>query len=341
MSSDTGIKRIAILSIMHCMIDFLCAFAVYGIFRNPEDLFSVYLTYNFFAFALQMPLGIILDRLRQKRPASFSKSAPVCFTAAGIVLTLAGLFSHPAVLGLGNALFHTGGGVISIEEDDRHGYRGRGLGVFVAPGAIGLFLGAWVTGMSRLIIAGCAGALLAVLSVLLLRTSVPEEPLAAAAPSLSEDAVQTGVACLLVVILRGWIGLSVSMPWKTGFLTGLSAVLALASGKTAGGFLAADFGMKKTSVVSLAAAAVCYLFRASLPFGLLALFTFNMTMPITLYLLAKKMKGMEGFAFGLLTFGLFVGFVLTHQKALVLPELGTAGSLLSMALLAFCLKEEK
>jgi FSR family fosmidomycin resistance protein-like MFS transporter len=66
-----------------------------------------------------------------------------------------------------------------------------------------------------------------------------------------------------------------------------------------------------------------------------------MTMPITLYLLAKKMKGMEGFAFGLLTFGLFIGFVLTHQKALVLSELGTAGSLLSMVLLAFCLKEEK
>ena len=215
---------------MHCMIDFLCAFAVYGIFRNPEDLFSVYLIYNFFAFALQMPLGIILDRLRQKRPSAFSKSAPVAFTITGIVLTLAGMFMNPAVLGLGNALFHSGGGVISIEEDDRCGYRGRGLGVFVAPGAIGLYLGAFVTGISRSVIAAIAGVILAVLVFLLLKTNAADAPLSSAVPSLSQDVIPAGICCLLVVILRGWIGLSVPMPWKTGFLTGLLAVAALASG---------------------------------------------------------------------------------------------------------------
>ena len=32
-------------------------------------------------------------------------------------------------------------GVGTIREDDREGWQGRGLGVFVAPGALGLYLG--------------------------------------------------------------------------------------------------------------------------------------------------------------------------------------------------------
>jgi len=36
---------------------------------------------------------------------------------------------------------------------------------------------------------------------------------------------------------------------------------------------------------------------------------FNMTMPVTLWAMAKIMPGAKGFAFGLLTFGLFLGFL--------------------------------
>ena len=339
MKPSAGKRRIAVLSIMHAMIDFLCAFAVYGIFRNPADLFSVYLIYNFCAFAMQMPLGLVLDKLRQKRADSFSKTVPVFFTVGGAALTLLGLFTGPVVLGLGNALFHTGGGVISMEEDDRCAFEGRGLGVFVAPGAIGLYLGAWVTSASRILIAAAAAGILGILTVLLLQTSDPKEEIHPAMPSLSNDVIPAGLCCLLVVILRGWIGLSVSIPWKKGFLLGLIAVLALASGKTAGGFLASKHGVKKTSVVSLVIAAVSYAFLFFLPAGLLALFAFNMTMPITLYLLAKKMKGMEGFAFGILTFGLFLGFILTHSLPEI-PYLGTIGSVVSLGLLLGALKEK-
>ena len=333
MKGETGKKRIAVLSIMHCMIDFLCAFAVYGRFRNPADPFTVYLIYNFFAFALQMPIGIVLDWLRQKHDTSFARSAPVLFTLAGASLTLAGLFAHPAVLGLGNALFHTGGGVITIDEDNRRNYRCRGLGVFVAPGAVGLFLGSWVTGVSAVLTAGGSALILAVLAGILLKSSDEKEPAGGTSVQIEDHAIAAAVICLLVVILRSGIGLSVSMPWKIGFVSGLLAVLALASGKTAGGFLAARYGMRKTAIVSLLSAAVFYAFRAVMPAGLAALFFFNMTMPVTLYLLAGKMKGMEGFAFGLLTFGLFVGFVLSHQGWFSWPEIGSAGSLISLLLL--------
>ena len=68
---------------------------------------------------------------------------------------------------------------------------------------------------------------------------------------------------------------------------------------------------RKASAVSLLAAALLYFF-CDVPFcGTLAVFLFNMTMPITLWAAAKMMPGAKGFAFGLLTFGLFLGYIPT------------------------------
>ena len=39
------------------------------------------------------------------------------------------------------------------------------------------------------------------------------------------------------------------------------------------------------------------------------MFLFNMTMPVTLHRAAMLLPGHRGFAFGLLTFGLFLGFL--------------------------------
>ena len=47
---------------------------------------------------------------------------------------------------------------------------------------------------------------------------------------------------------------------------------------------------------------------APLP-GLLAVFLFNMTMPMTLWAAAQLLPGAKGFGFGLLTFALFVGYL--------------------------------
>ena len=52
-----------------------------------------------------------------------------------------------------------------------------------------------------------------------------------------------------------------------------------------------------------------YLFSANPLCGTLAVFLFNMTMPITLWAAARLIPGGKGFAFGLLTFGLFLGYL--------------------------------
>lgn len=319
---------------MHALIDFLCAFSMFGIFHQGEDLFFSFWIYNFCAFAMQLPIGILADHFVAETEKS-KQRIPFLLTTAGIFLTAAGCFASPVILGLGNALFHTGGGMISIQEDDRSKMKGAGLGVFVAPGAIGLFLGGTIASASRLPVVGCAFLLLCVLWIVLwqevrrdpgsLKTKVhlPAE----------KNAWIIFACCFAVVVLRSAIGLSVSYAWKANFLTSFAAVAALASGKTAGGFLAARYGMRRTVLVSLLTAAVCYYFKDHMIFGLLALFTFNMTMPVTLYALAKRFEGMPGFAFGALTFALFLGYVFVTGHRSPIPLFGVIGSAVSLLLL--------
>lgn len=343
----------AAYSILHLLVDGVCALAMFGSFLLEEEGYFLMLIYNFCAFALQMPLGILLDMLELRKGKRGRGPDPALWAAvAGVLLTTAGALTHPAVLGMGNALFHVGGGVGCIREDNAGGWKGRGLGVFVAPGAMGLYLGtlsarygageAWLLGSGVLMAVLCGGMI-----CLGRRREEGSERREAAAGGLgtgsSRTALRTGQGyvflasvCLLVVVLRSYVGMAVTFPWKTGVWTGFLAVLAIAGGKAAGGFAAARYGAMKTAAVSLALAAVCYLFSSVLPLGLAALFLFNMTMPVTLYWIMRGMPDMTGFAFGFLTFALFLGFLPRYFG--LLPQaggriLGCIGSVLSLLLL--------
>jgi FSR family fosmidomycin resistance protein-like MFS transporter len=143
-------------------------------------------------------------------------------------------------------------------------------------------------------------------------------------------------ACFLVVILRSYIGMAVAFPWKQVPILGLCSVLAVVGGKAAGGILAARFGYRKTAVASLILASICYVGLHMVPVGLAALFLFNMTMPVTLHLLICTYPEAPGFSFGLLTFGLFLGFLPSYLEVELLVAgavLGCVGSLISLALL--------
>lgn len=339
-------------SVLHLLVDGVCALAMFGSFLGREDGYFYILVYNFCAFALQMPFGAVLDSLQERdRKPDFA-----CLTAVGGVLcTLVGAATHPAVLGIGNALFHVGGGVGAIREDRVRGWQGRGLGVFVAPGALGLFLGAQIAGEGAWQVwTGGAGILMALLCMAACRywycgkEAGMEKGVADGrcpvdtrekSPGRKPDDVRSGikaaVCCLAVVALRSYIGMAAALPWKSGLLAGTLAVLAVVCGKVAGGFAAARTGSRKTAAVSLGLAAVCYLGSAVMPLGLAAVFLFNMTMPVTLYWLVWRLPKQPGFAFGFLTFALFLGFLPVYfgLEAGRGNVLGCAGSLVSLLLL--------
>ncbi len=347
----------ALYSILHMLVDGVCAFAMFGNFVRQEQGYFYILLYNFCAFALQMPFGAALDLLSVKNGKQISFAAAVI----GVVLTLIGAVTHPVILGIGNALFHIGGGVGSIREDGGKGWRGRGLGVFVAPGALGLYLGAqlaqngaktqWLWGACACMTAVCAGAgcLLwhrgpqdaasdSEASDSVASNSVTANSAAAdkPAPGGPEGVVSLAACLFLVVVLRSYIGMAVTFPWKTTVFAAVLSTLAVVFGKAAGGFAAARFGYLKTAVVSLAAAGVFYLFSGFLPAGVAALFLFNMTMPVTLYLLIRRLPQLPGFSFGLLTFGLFLGFLPEYFGLRAWQNysiMGCVGSLVSLLLL--------
>ena len=294
-------EKLWILRIAHFLVDFGCAFLCLG---YAEDNMQFYLLlYNFCAFALQMPLGLLVDR--------FGKQTKVA--GAGVFLTAVALALQPRPLvgvilaGLGNALFHVGGGVYVLKgcED-----KCTPLGSFVAPGALGLFLGGYFVDEWPYINPIAVFVLLVLAAALLFAKNEKTEKATAFTPeSLPKKEALALVLLVAVVVLRSAAGFQFTFTWKTG-PTALLFAVAVMAGKALGGVLSDRFGMSKTSLVSLLVGAVLFVFSGnSAVCGILAVLCFNCTMPVTLFAAYKIVKGLPGFSFGLLTFALFLGLL--------------------------------
>ena len=312
-------------SIAHFAVDLGCAFAV---FSSMETGAEGYLLYNFFAFAMQMPLGVLADRWGHgKRFAAIGcllVAFVCCLPTFGIVGAM--------VLGLGNGLFHVGGGVDVMAIS---GKKASLLGVFVSPGAFGLFIGTMLAGNFPTWPVIGLNLVLAALILLFCR-SVPGED----APLPEKSVLPLAAALFLVVLLRSFAGMAGSFSWKTGVWSWI-AVAAVVLGKTAGGFASDRLGARSAAFLSLGAAAICYCFSGFAGPGAAALFLFNMSMPITLWGLAQAMPGHKGFSFGLLTFALFLGFLPTYLGVQPVSGYVLAGISLVSALLLAALPRRK
>ena len=308
----------AIYSILHFLVDGVCAFAMATAFANAS--YEKFLIYNFCAFALQMPIGTVLDGMSIRTGKNYSKVTAVM----GVVITLAGAFINPAILGIGNALFHVGAGVSVIREDYGHKWRGQAFGIFVAPGALGLFAGAQLATQGY----GTGFWVITTLVMLIFSAGAwkvePKQLQFVDNSETKNGSIGLLIFCFVIVVLRSYVGLAVEMPWKTTFLASMIGVFAVVLGKMTGGIVAANVGYWKTMSISLGAGAVAYCFSSHMVPGVVALFLLNMTMPITLYLLVDNWRRLPGFSFGLLTFGLFLGFLPVYF-GWQLPELGGEG----------------
>ena len=302
-----GGTTLTAVSAIHFFVDLACIFLVTSSFPAENWLFYVVL-YNFCAFALQLPLGVVCDR----------RSAPLFPAVCGCVL-VALAYPLTAFLpiggclaaGLGNALFHIGGGVAVMRAFPK---TASPLGIFVSPGALGVFFGVFcareglaVTYLFPLLLLVCA----AVLAVVRKREGegafVPRED---GGLSLSPGGFAAAGAALLffAVVLRSWFGLIVTLPWKTGFLLPFLFVVGVAAGKVLGGLVGDRLGLRGGAVTTLALSALLFLFAEGSPAaGIAAICCYNMTMPLTLFALGEICGEAKGFAFGLTTFALFLG----------------------------------
>jgi len=291
-------RDLFLFSLCHFLVDFSCGFLLYRCLPGRLYWGEFLLLYNFLAFGMQMPLGLLLDRYHKNGS----------WAACGVFLTAAAFpfVKHPLLcvllLGLGNALFHAGGGLFV-----HNGAKGRvtPLGIFVAPGALGIFWGPML-GKGDFLPLWAMGLPLLLLGLLLCKKQNQNE---AFRPEILEQPGLFGplLALFFVVVLRSFLGGNLRFPYKgeQAFLLCLSTVL----GKAAGGVLSDCFGLKRACLWPLLLSSLC-LFLSKMPvFGLLGVFLFNMSMPLSLYLVGRRLSGLWGFGFGLLTFGLFLGFL--------------------------------
>ena len=295
-------ERIMLLfvhSAAHLLVDAVCAAALFGPLKGQEDLTALILLYNTLAFSTQCLVGLAADRIGKHR---ISAAAAMLCVAAGFFLPLPALL-RVMLIGLGNSVFHVAAGTETMINS---GGKAAPLGVFVAPGAIGIAVGTLFPALGPVL----AGLLILAAAASLL-VKAPVQP-AVKRPGAAPRSPLAAVLLLTAAVsVRAVGGASVSFPWQTGPLLILLATGCVFAGKFAGGFLCDRVGAGWAAWLSVPLAAVLITFCETwMAPSLLGQFALNLTMPITLWLLYCAMPKNPGFAFGMAASALWPGTLL-------------------------------
>ena len=293
----------------HFLTDAVCAAALFGGAAQPgADMALSLALYNTLAFSTQCAVGLFTDMLAKQEKLA---AAALVVCALALLLPLH-WWAKVTLIGIGNSVFHVAAGTVTLKSS---GGRAAPLGVFVAPGAIGLTLGTlWPS-------AGTYFAAAALLLSAALWLGVREEPLGR---RVEPRGTPWGAVCALVlaVAVRAVGGSAVAFPWKIGAALSLTMTAVVFAGKTAGGFLCDKLGAGKTAYLTVSAAALLIAFCSNwmLP-ALAGQFLLNLTMPVTLWLLYRAMPDSPGLSFGLAASALWPGTLLGQLISLAGPAL--------------------
>ncbi len=304
-------KIVSVYSIIHFIVDLSCAVLVTNLVTQKlgggMPLFLAIVLYNFFAFAMQFPIGIIADRV--------NKNA-LCSALGCVLVAIAFAFSNFGILsciiaGIGNSLFHVGGGIDVLNISDK---KATLSGIFVSTGAMGIFLGSKSAsiGFNKYYLVVLM-LLVSAIALFTLYRQIKDKVInnQIKVIKLSRKEVIAVICIFLTVALRSYVGLILAFSWKSKFIYALLFVIGVILGKMLGGIIGDRIGYKKISL-SLIISAICFIFAFDHPvIGIIAILLFNMTMPITLIVLSNIFNNNKGLAFGLLTLALFVGFIPT------------------------------
>lgn len=300
--------NLALYGTAHAIVDAACAALVLSQLHDGRvemGYFALLIAlYNALAFGAQPLIGFWSDKLK----ISYETAVAGCVVTA--VSMLFYTFPLPSVIlaGLGNAMFHVGGGITSLSL-----YRGKAAapGIFVAPGALGLMIG---------VLVGKSGGFVAATFVFLLLCSATgilllKQPHIDYSPT-SELRFEPYHFIMLLLLssiaIRALIGFVVDFSWKSDKLLLVGLTLAVVLGKGLGGILGDKYGWRRVSVLGLLISAPLITFGSYPLAGILGMFLFNMTMPITLTAVSNLLPGHPGFAFGMTTLALVTGVFITY-----------------------------
>ena len=265
------------------------------------------LVYNIIAFALQLPLGVVLDACPTLLKPAFATG--IASTLGGIFACLCGFAGWGPLVAVcaGNALFHltAGKSILDTWPD-----RSAPSGVFIATGALGLFAGLQFGGKHTVWCAAGFGVALTLAALCAwfkgpFRTT---EVTYLRIRGWLGPGILTGLFSL--VVWRSWAGLFAGVQTNAaGFAFACAGVVATWAGKTAGGYLADKVGRAATVLASTAGSlALCFCCRPEQTYAWLALlFVAQLATGPVLSWLYDATGRAGGTAFGINCFGLFAG----------------------------------
>lgn len=322
-----------IYSICHFIVDFVCAIFVLGklvpIAESMQDAIMAAIVYNFFAFAFQVPLGYILDKFKVYKYVAIIGMGLIGIT---YFISSKNIIALASVVGIGNALFHLEGGVNAYAIS-----KGKAFinGLFVAPGALGIFLGTMFN--EELIVSYVPIALITISIMLLFLIQTQDVNKELTKINSRNISIKSCILIVLLIgvsiIVRSIGGSAIVYTWKTGFVLGFTYTLAIVLGKAIGGLVADKFGLLKVACISLLLSAVCLVLGHN--YHMLAyvgIFLFNIPMSITLTILENTLTKKIACAVGLNTMFLFIGYIICFIDMTIDNNFVLVGSIILAAL---------
>lgn len=304
-------KRYQVLSVIslgHFVVDTACIMMVINLTGSGKPMASAFLIllYDLLAFATQPIFGYISDKIKK-----YGKIA-----AIGCILTAVGLITHQIpflaviISGIGNALFHVGGGVISLKMDPGKAWA---PGIFIAQGTMGVFIG---TLLGKQVFMPWPIILLLVLLAaahyIIKDSSVENQYIRGATHGFQNEKLFNTVLVLilLTVIIRSFAGLGISYGWKADIQLAFILSICIMFGKALGGIFSDRFGLLRVPMAGLILSVPCLILGLSYPLaGCIGMLLFNLTMPVTLLLTANLFPKHEGLGFGMTVLALSIGTI--------------------------------
>lgn len=313
--------------LIHLFTEVCCFYALTKVTGNSFIIWFTPLLYDFSAFVLQEPMGVICDKYRRFNPGIW-----------GSVLMAIGLFTlleNQEVYSLFNQIFNmadqrefmrfnscfsifliaVGNGFVHIDGAERtlrtSGGKLSHSAIFVAGGSFGVVLGKILGGIQVPTI--CMISLsLTIIPLVIFAKRYKEiskaSDFAWANKKISPKTVI--VLAILIVTVRGYMGYGIPTGWNKSLWQNVLLYVMMGTGKAVGGILCDRIGIKKTALISIAGAAPFLLAGDRLMIiSLIGVMMFSMTMAVTLGLLVSVSDGHYGAAFGFTTIGLFLGTV--------------------------------
>jgi FSR family fosmidomycin resistance protein-like MFS transporter len=134
-------RLVILLGLAHGMSDCVSGYLI-GQLSKTNDLAQtglLILLYNALAFAMQLPVGIWIDTRKSVKIyiiiALLSVISSLVFVPVSSLLAI-------ILAGLGSAIFHVTGGMISLTTSSG---KSENPGIFAAPGVVGLIAGGWLS----------------------------------------------------------------------------------------------------------------------------------------------------------------------------------------------------